>query len=144
MVQAVKLEIGSTQTLAHQENNVWVLNEIPNYSDELIKCQRYLCSFPAYATVGLCRAYSTTEAQVTIFTPVRMFGTVKLTWIGSGSETSFTVRGNGSAFNISDSNITYSNTIGSTVLFTVTGTGFTNNVIYGIRSGNSFCLSSEP
>lgn len=38
---AVKLEIGNTQTLAHEENGVWVLNEIPDYATELLKCQRY-------------------------------------------------------------------------------------------------------
>ena len=41
-IVAVKFEIGSYQTLAHKENNQWVLNEIPNYSNELNKCQRYL------------------------------------------------------------------------------------------------------
>ncbi|MBR2894992.1 MAG: collagen-like protein [Oscillospiraceae bacterium] len=45
---AVKLELGSTQTLAHQKkdesnNNIWVLNEIPDYGEELAKCQRYQC-----------------------------------------------------------------------------------------------------
>lgn len=40
-IVAVKLELGSDQTLAHQENGVWVLNEIPNYQQELAKCQRY-------------------------------------------------------------------------------------------------------
>ena len=38
ILSAVKLELGSIQTLAHQENNVWVLNEIPNYDEELLKC----------------------------------------------------------------------------------------------------------
>ena len=41
-VIAVKLEIGSQQTLAHQENGVWVLNELPDYGEELTKCMRYL------------------------------------------------------------------------------------------------------
>lgn len=40
-VKAVKLEIGSQQTLAHQENGVWVLNEIPDYGEQLRRCQRY-------------------------------------------------------------------------------------------------------
>lgn len=58
-VQAAKLELGDTQTLAHNEgsdeNPVWVLNEIPNYTDELLKCQRYYQLFssssyrPTYA-----------------------------------------------------------------------------------------------
>ena len=38
---AVKLELGSQQTLAHQENGVWVLNEIPDYGGQLRLCQYY-------------------------------------------------------------------------------------------------------
>ena len=30
-IKAVKLELGDQQTLAHKENGVWVLNEIPDY-----------------------------------------------------------------------------------------------------------------
>ena len=40
-VRAVKLELGPQQTLAHQENGVWVLNEIPDYGEQLRRCQRY-------------------------------------------------------------------------------------------------------
>lgn len=40
-LQAAKLELGSQQTLAHQENGVWVLNEIPDYGEQLARCQRY-------------------------------------------------------------------------------------------------------
>ena len=40
-VLAVKLELGSQQTLAHQENGAWVLNEIPDYGEQLRRCQRY-------------------------------------------------------------------------------------------------------
>lgn len=37
---AIKLELGDTQTLAHQENGVWVLNDPPpNYDMEMLKCQ---------------------------------------------------------------------------------------------------------
>lgn len=40
---AVKLELGDTQTLAHQDaNGSWVLNEIPDYGEQLRRCQRYL------------------------------------------------------------------------------------------------------
>lgn len=38
---AAKLELGSTQTLAHKENGVWVLNEIPDFGEQLRRCQRY-------------------------------------------------------------------------------------------------------
>lgn len=41
-IYAAKLELGSVSTLAHQENGVWVLNDpLPNYAEELAKCQRY-------------------------------------------------------------------------------------------------------
>lgn len=50
---AVKLEIGPQQTLAHQEDGVWVLNEIPDYGEELTKCMRYLQVLAApYDTSG--------------------------------------------------------------------------------------------
>lgn len=39
---AVKLELGSQQTLAHQVSVCWVLNEMPDYGEELTKCMRYL------------------------------------------------------------------------------------------------------
>lgn len=38
-VVAVKLELGAEQTLAHKnESGNWVLNEIPNYSEQLLRC----------------------------------------------------------------------------------------------------------
>lgn len=41
VVSAAKLELGDQQTLAHREGDRWVLNEIPDYGTELLKCQRY-------------------------------------------------------------------------------------------------------
>lgn len=40
-----KLELGSTQTLAHQNGSVWQFNAIPDYGEELAKCQRF-CFVP--------------------------------------------------------------------------------------------------
>ena len=40
-IKAAKLELGSQQTLAHQENGVWVLNEIPDFGEQLARCQRH-------------------------------------------------------------------------------------------------------
>ena len=40
-VHAAKIELGSTQTLAHREGDKWVLNEIPDYGEQLRRCQRY-------------------------------------------------------------------------------------------------------
>lgn len=50
-IVAIKLELGSQQTLAHQdENGVWVLNEIPDYGEQLAKCQRY---FQLYSSADI-------------------------------------------------------------------------------------------
>lgn len=40
---AVKLELGSVQTLAHQDaDGAWGLNEIPDYAEQELRCMRYL------------------------------------------------------------------------------------------------------
>lgn len=67
---ALKLERGSYQTLAHEENGVWVLNEIPDYGEELAKCQRYLQLIPAssdfLAPLGYGLGYGTTEFRINV------------------------------------------------------------------------------
>lgn len=46
---AAKLELGTHQTLAHKDvNGNWVLNEIPNYGEQLRRCQRYFANFNPY------------------------------------------------------------------------------------------------
>lgn len=40
-VLAAKLELGSAQTLAHKEGDKWMLNEIPDFGEQLRRCQRY-------------------------------------------------------------------------------------------------------
>lgn len=50
-LHALKLELGTQQTLAHQDaDGNWVLNEMPNYADTLARCQRY---FQTFATESL-------------------------------------------------------------------------------------------
>lgn len=57
-ILAVKLELGTEQTLAHQENGVWVLNEIPDYGEQLRKCQRYYIEGDAIAVYSNGGAWS--------------------------------------------------------------------------------------
>lgn len=63
-VAAIKLERGATQTLAHQENGVWVLNEIPNFEEQLIRCSASVDSTDTYANKTV--AYAPKKASVTI------------------------------------------------------------------------------
>lgn len=55
LLQASKLELGSTQTLAYQdEESNWKLFETPDYAGELAKCQRYFnrLTLNAYLSVS--------------------------------------------------------------------------------------------
>lgn len=68
---AVKLEMGSQQTLAHQENGMWVLNEIPDYGEELTKCMRYLQIISApYDTSGNGVAIGYANNTVDLWVPI--------------------------------------------------------------------------
>lgn len=70
-IKAAKLELGHIQTLAHKENDKWVLNSIPNYALELSKCQRYQCVFNVtiYKMFSLGIAVSSTEIIFFIHLP---------------------------------------------------------------------------
>lgn len=44
-IVAMKMELGAQQTLAHQENGVWVLNEVPDVDKEQWKCMKFFQKF---------------------------------------------------------------------------------------------------
>lgn len=68
-IKALKMEAGSHQTLAHQENGQWVINETPDYGEELAKCQRYFYRY--VGNVFLCN-YATGEGYASFEFPVEM------------------------------------------------------------------------
>lgn len=76
-ILAAKLELGPTQTLAHLENGNWVLNEIPVYSDQLARCQRYMLqlvnTIDNYEILGGGAAMNTTQVFAFVPTPVSLF-----------------------------------------------------------------------
>lgn len=72
-IRAVKLELGSQQTLCHKEYGEWVQNEIPDFGTELLKCQRYYyrVHYTQYQTINM--AYEdTTYAFIMLPLPVAM------------------------------------------------------------------------
>ena len=77
IVLAAKLELGPTQTLAHQENGVWVLNEVPEYGDQLRRCQRYFVryAFDTQRFIGILNIDSANGGQGYINIPVPMRAT---------------------------------------------------------------------
>lgn len=59
-LKAIKLELGHTQTLAHREGDKWVLNEIPDYGEQLRRCQRYCRVYKAGESLP-CLAYAESD-----------------------------------------------------------------------------------
>ena len=58
-IKAIKLELGTRQTLAHLENGVWVINEVPDYFEELYKCLRYVKKINAWVNTYPARTDTT-------------------------------------------------------------------------------------
>lgn len=74
-ILAAKLELGSTQILAHKEGERWVLNEVPDYGEQLRRCQRdYLRikASSAYMRFGVSTPYTDTSAGAFIQFPNQM------------------------------------------------------------------------
>ena len=86
-LKAVKFECGDQQTLAHQEGGKWVLNEVPDYKEELAKCQAYQLeirpkNYTGYIVPGRASASNVKQAYVDIPTPVTMVKNPAITYSG--------------------------------------------------------------
>ena len=65
VVSALKAEFGPEQTLAHLEGSSWVLNEIPDYEEELVKCQISTAdSSDTYANKSLATEQMLAQTQI--------------------------------------------------------------------------------
>lgn len=70
-ILAAKLELGPTQTLAHREGDKWVLNEVPDYGEQLRRCQRYFAHFTKFTAVS-GRAANANSCQFMVPIPVTL------------------------------------------------------------------------
>jgi hypothetical protein len=110
---AAKLELGDTQTLAHKENEKWVLNEIPDFGEQLRRCQRYFVRLINAYGYGWTYSSSVANFLVPLPTTLRANPVVKFTKNGeiqtiNGSKavTSFEAKGihpNGLAIDLHNS-----------------------------------------
>lgn len=113
IIIAIKLELGSTQTLAHKENEKWVLNEIPDFGEQLRRCQRYFVRLTNAYGYGWTYSSSVANFLVPLPTTLRANPVVKFTKNGeiqtiNGSKavTSFEAKGihpNGLAIDLHNS-----------------------------------------
>ena len=98
---AAKLELGTTQTLAHQENGQWVLNEISEYGEQLRRCQRYHYRLNSHAYGW---TYNNSVANCLIPLPVTLRTKPVITLNASG--TINTVKGGASMTSYEVKNVT--------------------------------------
>lgn len=77
--KAAKLELGSQQTLAHQDaNGNWVLNEIPDYGEQLRRCQRYFQVLKSGRGAGLQVNSAKCYVPISLPVPLRTNPTVSI------------------------------------------------------------------
>ena len=72
IIVAVKLELGSQQTLAHQDaDGNWVLNEVPEYGEQLRRCQRYFVRINNVYASGVVANSNTSFVDFAMPVPLR-------------------------------------------------------------------------
>lgn len=140
-IVAMKLEIGSNQTLAHLEGTNWVLNEIPDYGDELEKCQRYLFAVTTDAFFVGTTGVNHTNPTFFVPTPVSM---VK----NPTTSSSIVVNAQHGSGYVNDITVAVSSCIATPngVRITTTGStaiGTANYAMCLIQSKNTIYLSAE-
>lgn len=140
---AVKLELGSVQTLAHQdEDGNWVLNEIPNYAEELAKCQRYQLKLiygtsQNYAPIGFGFANNTTSIRILIPTPATMRAAPTLSYL-SGSISGLTILCDGKQLIPESVNTVNVLPYGVALMFTVSNA--TSSAPCVLRATSAYCI----
>lgn len=130
-LQAIKLECGDVQTLARNGvNDNWVLNELPDYSEQLALCQRYFITYGG-TTInfhpGYAMATTATIANTIISTPVTMRTTPTVSF------TAGTAKLHDGADSIDISSIKM-NVASKNILYAqLTSTGLTKSKVYAFR-----------
>lgn len=135
-VYAVKLELGSQQTLAHQDaDGNWVLNEIPDYGEQLTRCQRYYQVFDytnAYVVVAFGYATEATVFRGLIPTLVAM--RTKPTIMFTGASKSLNLCGNSSVVGVSSVTPSVINANINGIGINMSGMSITKNETYVLQA----------
>ena len=141
-ILAAKLELGSQQTLAHQENGVWELNEIPDYGEQLRRCQRYTVRIGkagTYQILGTGVAPNANICGLVVPLPVEMRTIPVATLNGR------IVLTNAAGVNIYCTNVTVSALGVGAIELACTASGLSPSAAYTayIEAGNYLLLSAD-
>lgn len=133
-ILAAKLELGPTQTLAHREGDRWVLNEVPDYGDQLRRCLRY-CRVDDFtdsytvAAFGVAVSETYWRGLLPSYSDMRTKPTIAII----GDNPSVQLIGNGQSINIAD--------LGPTVISAkTTGTAIGFNGVSGLVANRTYAL----
>lgn len=122
-IKAAKLELGDTQTLAHKENGVWVLNEIPDFGEQLRRCVYYAEKIenentPVITNATFIPAGATSATFVLPYERKRTPPSIRFNDVSNYRVVVRSMSGNTSAFGISNISILDVGTIKASVLVT--------------------------
>lgn len=134
-IKAAKLELGPTQTLAHQENGQWVLNEVPEEGEQLRRGQWYFWRFspPQYVAGAIAFGIDANTARAIIYLPEQMRTSPTLNL--NASSGFFLTGASGDIFNVTVSSV-WTNQNSVYVDFKKSG-AFEVNAPYFVRGGAS-------
>lgn len=140
---AVKLELGTEQTLAHQDaNGNWVLNEIPDYGEQLRRCRRYFYRRHLdgqYLGFGYGMAFTSSRLRMYIPLPVTMRTGPSVTAWSAGENDMEAISANpGTPNTFSLSGCTYMQWPDpDTTCIEFAASGLTQGSMYQIRTGGT-------
>lgn len=133
-ILAAKLEIGSTQTLAHREGDRWVLNEIPDYGEQLRRCLRY-CRVDDFtdsytvAAFGVAASETYWRGLLPSYSDMRTKPTIAII----GDNPSVQLIGNGQSINIAG-------LVPTVISAKTTGTAIGFNGVSGLVANQTYAL----
>lgn len=133
-ILAVKLELGHTQTLAHREGDKWVLNEVPEYGEQLRRCLRY-CRVDDFtdsytvAAFGVAASKTYWRGLLPSYSDMRTKPTIAII----GDNPSVQLIGNGQSINIAG-------LVPTVISAKTTGTAIGFNGVSGLVANQTYAL----
>lgn len=142
-IYCAKLEIGSSQTLAHKSEGKWYPNEKKKYLEELLQCKRFLIAMQSgyYGIVGTAYALNGKEILAHFPTTVRMRSTPALSDTDGGN---WYVAGGGKRLTITK--VEFFDRRDNAIVLKMTTSGAVISTTYFVSctAKNRILLSCEP
>lgn len=140
-IKAVKLELGSQQTLAHKDaDGNWIINEIPNYGEQLRRCQRYQIrvgyNYTSNYAVNLTTGFAlyTNSIRALLPVPVSMRANPSIVFFGDDSLSNLYAKGNGT---IITPTAIQSRAQNNGIVLILTVSGAVANEVYAIQQNSA-------